>query len=251
MRDVAPGGRQILIDHEAIPDLMPAMTMNFDLADPRSASQLRSGQPVEFTLEYGNAGFRVLRIEAIGSPGAGAGGADFASLVETETPAPDFALIDQYGEAFALQALRGKAVLLDFIFADCPGPCPIQTATHVRLQHALDPTLRERTHFVSVSIDPDHDTPDVLLSYAERLGVELDGWSFVTGTAGEIAGVLEAYGVGKVVSEDTGIDHMLVSYLIDPSGVIVQRYIGTSRGVDAMRADIREALVSVRLQDVR
>ena len=244
VRDVAPGGRQILIEHEAIPDLMPAMTMNFDLVDPLNASQLRSGQPVEFTLEYGNFGFRILRIQTIGSAEVGGEESTFANLIEAGMPAPDFALIDQNGEAFALRAVRGKAVLLDFIFTSCPGPCPIQTATHVRLQHALDATLRERTHFVSVSLDPEHDTPDALLSYAERLGVELDGWSFVTGTAGEIASVLEAYGVGKVISEDAGIDHMLVTYLIDPSGLVVQRYIGASQGVEAMRVDIREALTS-------
>ena len=246
VRDVAPGGHQILIEHEAIPDLMPAMTMNFDVANPVSASQLRAGEPVVFTLEYTHEGLRILRIAAIGAPEPGAEGSSFRALVEAGSLAPEFVLVDQAGAPFALRDLRGKAVLLDFIFTNCPGPCPLQTASHVRLHRTLDPSLREQTHLVSVSLDPARDTPEALLAYAERLGVDLDGWSFLSGTPSEVDAVLSAYGVGRIASDDAGIDHMLVTYLIDPDGRVAQRYLGSAEAAEELRLDIQAALASLQ-----
>jgi protein SCO1/2 len=197
-----------------------------------------------FTLEYTQEGLRVLRIAAIGAPDPAAEGSSFGGLVETGSLAPEFVLVDQAGEPFALRDLRGKAVLLDFIFTNCPGPCPLQTASHVRLHRTLDPILREQTHLVSVSLDPVRDTPEALRAYAERLGVDLDGWSFVSGAPSDVDAVLEAYGVGRIASDDAGIDHMLVTYLIDPDGRVAQRYLGSSEAADELRVDVQAALAS-------
>jgi protein SCO1/2 len=244
VRGFAPGGRQILIEHEDIPDLMPAMTMNFDVLDAAAASRLRSGQDVEFTLEYTMQGLRISSIRPVGAAvdDSAAASSGFSGLIEVGAAAPDFSLVDQAGEAFALRDLSGRVVVLDFIFTNCPGPCPIQTATHVGLQRLLEAGQRERTRFVSISLDPTRDTPEALRSYAERLGVELEGWSFVTGREDEVAAVIESYGVGTVVSEGGEIDHMLVTYLIDPEGRIAERYLGSSHGAEAMLRDIRSAL---------
>ena len=247
VREVAPGGRQILIEHEEIPDLMPAMTMNFDLVDPDSANRLRPGQDVEFTLEYGNEGLRILNISSSGTPSPSnllEESSRFALLAEAQERAPDFTLMDQRREAFALRELRGKAVVLDFIFTNCPGPCPLQTATHLRLRRSLGPAERDRTHFVSVSLDPARDDAEALLAYAERLSVDLDGWTFVTGTPDEVDAVLREYGVGKIASDESDIDHMLVTYLIGPGGRIAKRYLGSSQSADEMRRDIQDALAS-------
>ena len=74
--------------------------------------------------------------------------------------------------------------------------------------------------------------------------MDLEGWSFVSGAPSEVDAVLAAYGVGRIASEDAGIDHMLVTYLIDPGGRVVQRYLGSSEAAEELRIDIRAALAS-------
>ena len=133
-------------------------------------------------------------------------------------------------------------MLLDFIFTHCPGPCPILTGIHVSLQKLLPEDLKARTHFVSISLDQERDTPEVLRAYALARGAELAGWSFLTGTSAEIDPVLAAYGVGKSVVGGGGIEHTVATFLIDPSGRIVKRYLGTSHEPEALLQDLRELL---------
>jgi protein SCO1/2 len=129
-------------------------------------------------------------------------------------------------------------VLLDFVFTHCPGPCPIQTGIQVSLQKRLPSGLRARTHFVSVSIDPQRDTPEALRAYALARGADLESWSFLTGSEAEVGAVLADYGVGKTIEEGE-IAHNLVTYLIDPQGRIAKRYLGVSHEPEVMLADLR------------
>ena len=66
---------------------------------------------------------------------------------------------------------------MDFIYTSCPGPCPIQSGVHVRVQRDLPAQLHDRVHFVSISIDPERDDPAALRAYAETHGADLTGWS--------------------------------------------------------------------------
>ena len=219
--------RQVVIHHDDIPGLMPEMTMSFDVPDPEVLAKLAPRQVVDFKLEFTGKAYRV--IEATPRGEAAAGGHEGASLGDVAPAndlAPPFALTDQDGNPLALADLRGKAVLLDFVYTNCPGPCPILTGLHVEVQRALDPALRDRVQFVSISLDPLNDTPSALREYARKRGADTANWSFLTGPKEEVDAVLRAYGVGSARAPDGTISHLVVTFLIDGEGRIVERFIG-------------------------
>jgi protein SCO1/2 len=227
---VDPALKQVVIDHEDIPGVMPAMSMSFDVGDPRLLDTLAPGQKIAFTLEIRSRSFRVVAarvLEEAGAAGRSGTLADgFSGAVGEAEPAPDFALVDQDGQRVALSDLRGKTLLLDFVYTHCPGPCPILTGTHVAVQRSLSPELRERVRFVSISLDPARDTPEALRAYATARGADLAHWSFLTGGEDAVAGVLRRYGVGAKPGNDGEIDHLVITYLIDREGRIARRFAG-------------------------
>ena len=91
---------------------------------------------------------------------------------------PDFSLTDQRGLSFASSDLHGKVWVADFIFTSCGTICPPMTIEMARLQ---DEFAAEDLHFVSFSVDPERDTPEVLFRYADYYGADGNRWSFLTG----------------------------------------------------------------------
>lgn len=90
---------------------------------------------------------------------------------------PEFALVDHQKRPIGLSELRGRVWVADFIFTSCGSICPVMTAHMGRLR----PRLPEGTRLVSFTVDPEHDTPEVLAAYGERHGAGPE-WSFVTGS---------------------------------------------------------------------
>ena len=127
--------------------------------------------------------------------------------------APDFELIDQDAQPVSLAALRGKIVLLDFIYTSCPGPCPILTGLHQKVRDGLSPEQRARVQIVSITLDPEHDTPEALRAYAQKRGIDTQGWSFVTGKTADVDAVAHAYGVGSVRQPSGEIEHTVATFL--------------------------------------
>jgi protein SCO1/2 len=244
VRSVDPSARQVTLAHDEIPGFMPAMTMNFDVAPAVSLDALRPGARVRFELERTGSTLRILTLEPTGAldVAAGAAGSAGAATPGELDAAPDFALIDQDGRRFALKDQAGRAVLLDFIFTRCVGPCPILTSRHVELQRRLPRELQGRTRFVSVSLDPAHDRPEMLRSYARQRGVDLANWSLLTGEDEAVDGVLRAYGVGSVRLDERTIEHLVVTFLIDPEQRIAQRYLGLEHPTEQMLADLEQVL---------
>lgn len=232
--------KQVIIDHEDIPGVMPAMSMSFDVADPRLLDTLAPGQVIEFTLEIRSTSFRVVAarvVEEAGSAGrSGTLARGFAGAVGEAEPAPDFALVDQDGRPVSLADLRGKTLLVDFIYTHCPGPCPILTGTHVALQRLLPEALQERVRFVSISLDPARDTPEAMRHYATARGVDLAHWSFLTGDGDTVADVLQRYGVGARPGENGEIEHLVITYLIDAEGRIARRFAGLEHRPETLLA---------------
>ncbi len=182
--------------------------------------------------------YRIARAEVTGegeAAPAGEGPADRAA-------APFFDLVDQDGEPLSLTQLRGKVLLIDFVYTACPGPCPILTTTLATLQRSLSPEQREQVRFVSISLDPERDTPEALRAYAKAQGADLSDWSFLTGPPEVVDEVVQRYGVGKVRGEDGQIEHVVVTFLVDARGRIEKRYMGLDHGADEMRADLEKLL---------
>jgi protein SCO1/2 len=92
---------------------------------------------------------------------------------------PDFVLIERSGRQIMQADLLGKVWIVNFFYTECPDTCPLQSAHMARLQDALaqEPDVR----LVSISVDPEHDTPEVLAEYATRYGADPDRWLFLTG----------------------------------------------------------------------
>jgi protein SCO1/2 len=218
---------QVVIAHGDIEDFMPAMTMNFDVPDPALRSQLAPGQRIDFTVEFTGHSYRVVAATVTGEASESDGWIRLGAGLVRADPAPAFDLTDQRGAAFRLGDAAGKIVLLDFIYTRCPGPCPILSRNHVTVQRSLSDELQQRTWFISVSLDPEHDTSEVLRAYAEQHGMAQDNWSLLTGAPDEVAAVVKSYGVGSVRAADgVTIDHRVASFLIDSKGRIARRYFG-------------------------
>ena len=234
---------QVVIAHEDIPGLMPAMTMNFDLADPALMEGLEPGQTVTFALQHSEGHYRITRIEVAGAAGRSGGGTD-AGLdpISVRDEAAPFTLTDQDGNPLSLADLQGQAVVLDFIFTRCPGPCPVLTGILRDVQTALDPAVRERTQFVSISLDPVRDTPTVLREYAKKRSLDLSDWSFLTGDPDVIQTVLDGYGVGTVRTADGQINHLVAIFVIDPEGKIAARYVGLEHTPEDIAGDLARIL---------
>src|SRR5512143_3641495 len=109
-------------------------------------------------------------------------------------PAPAFALVDQNGRQFTLADLRDKVAVITFIYATCTDTCPVLTAKMASLQRPLAADFGSRVRFVSITVDPEVNTPAVLRSYATAHGANLTGWSFLTGSPSSIDDVVRAYG---------------------------------------------------------
>jgi protein SCO1/2 len=233
---------QIVLDHREIPGFMPAMTMSFDVA-PALVRGVAPGDRVDFELSAEAGRLRIVALERVaqGVPPA-PGGARLAAVPPDDDLAPPFALTDQDGRSVSLESLRGKWLLLDFVYTTCPGPCPILTSKHVAVQKTLPDVLRPMVHFVSISLDPVHDTPAKLRAYAEVRGADLSSWSFLTGAPDAVAAVLERYGVGSVRREFGEIEHVVVTFLIDDQGRVVRRFFGLDHESGEIRREFERRL---------
>ena len=157
-------------------------------------------------------------------------------------PAPDFALTNQDGARVALSELRGRVVAITFIYASCADTCPLLTAKMARLQARLGPDFGPRVFFVSITVDPGRDTPEVLKRYAEAHGATTAGWAFVTGSPDEIRAVARRYGVYYRKTARGDVDHTFLTSVVDQRGILRVQYLGVRFDPDELLRDIQGLL---------
>ena len=154
-------------------------------------------------------------------------------------PAPEFTLTDQNGKRIALKELRGKVLAITFIFASCADTCPLLTAKMAGLQDRLGADFGPRIYFVSITVDPERDTPEVLKRYAEAHRANPAGWAFLTGTPAEIREVAKHYGIFYKKTPRGDVDHTFLTSLVDQSGTLRVQYMGIRFDPDEMLRDLR------------
>jgi protein SCO1 len=153
-------------------------------------------------------------------------------------PAPEFTLTSQDGAPVSLRDFRGKVVVVTFIFASCPDMCPMLTANMAAVQEKLGSAFGTKIAFISITVDPERDTPEVLKQYAQNFDAKLSGWAFLTGSPASIHEVERKYGVVAMKTADGDIDHTFLTSLIDPDGVLRVQYIGVRFDLEEFRRDI-------------
>jgi protein SCO1 len=153
-------------------------------------------------------------------------------------PAPPFALTSQDNMPVRLADLHGKVVAVTFIYTYCPDICPLLTQKMAGIRDALGADFGPRIVFVSISFDPERDTPAVLKSYGGIWGAKPPGWFFLTGPPDEIRTVTRRYGVYAKKQKDGSIDHTELTSLIDPDGRIRVQYAGYRFRADEFRRDL-------------
>ena len=153
-------------------------------------------------------------------------------------PAPEFTLTNQDGKRLALKELRGKVLAITFIFASCVDTCPLLTAKMAGIQNRLGSDFGKKVHFVSITVDPERDTPDVLKRYGEAHKANAAGWAFLTGTPAEIREVAKRYGIYYKKTPRGDVDHTFLTSLVDQSGILRVQYMGVKFNPDEMLRDL-------------
>lgn len=152
--------------------------------------------------------------------------------------APDFTLVSQDGGSVSLRDFRGKVVAIAFIYTYCTDVCPMLTAHMASVQEKLGSTFGSKIAFVSITVDPERDTPDVLKEYAQNFGADLKGWSFLTGDPAVVHEVGRKYGVIAKKAANGEVDHTLLTSLVDPNGILRVQYLGVRFDLEEFRDDL-------------
>lgn len=243
----ADDGRTLIVEHENIPGLMPAMTMPFDVRDSTAISDLAIGDAVAFELvvesdrSWITSVVRLsddaVSVHPAGQPDTFLTGAP--RLLDRGDRLPDADLLTHADTTLRLSDLRGRRVLVSFIYTRCPIPdfCPRMSRQFAQLQPTLDTLAGPPVHLLSISFDPTNDTPEVLRSYADRHTDDLSNWTFATGDTTTVRRLADQFGIFYKTDADQ-ILHNLVTVLVDSSGKVLQIW----RGTDWRPVDVRTAL---------
>jgi len=241
----------VLVDHEAIPGYMPRMTMEFRV-NPGDLKVLREGLSIRgWMYEAGGDYFLegIWPVEPVGERIVEAAGHALRQDTVTRgaTPyrevgenLPDFALYDQDGRVVQATQLRGRQVVLNFIFSRCPDAkmCPATVAKMTRLQALAREAGVVDLELVSISLDPEYDTPGVLRDYADSRGIDTSNYRFLTGPERAIKDMLAQLGV-LTFQDGPLLQHTLATVLIDGRGRIVHRADGSEWRAEDFAARLR------------
>jgi len=154
---------------------------------------------------------------------------------------PNVSLIDQNGTSVSLASLKGKPVLVDFIYTSCTSTCPMLTAKMAAIAHALGPALGADVRIVSISLDPEHDNPAELATYAKSHNANDNGWIFLTGPPEKIDQLLAQFKLHRMREGDGSITHSVSAFLLGPDGHQVRQYNALDVSPDAVVADVARA----------
>ena len=222
-----PAARTMLVSHRPIARYMPAMVMPFRVEQPGDLAPLYPGARVQFDLVISNHHSLARNLRKADGPDAKIAAPQ--GRLHIGDRLPEFRLTDQSGSTVGLSDLRGNVAAIDFIYTRCPLPdvCPRLSANFATLQRRF----RGRgVMLLSVTVDPDYDTPAVLSDYARRWAADPTAWRFLTGDIGGLAAAL-----GEVYWTDEGsIGHNSTTTILDRQGRIAAMVEGSNYRIDQL-----------------
>ena len=160
---------------------------------------------------------------------------------------PPITLTDQNGHQVSLESLKGKPILFDFIYTRCPGPCLLITAKMKNIAEALGPKLGPDVRFVSVSVDPEHDTPADMLSYANEMGIKNPNWLFLTGPPPRIDSLMSRFKLIRAREPNGAVDHVLEFFLVGSDGHLVAQYVAIGANATKIANDLEAVAAGQQL----
>ncbi len=201
--------RTMTVSHRPIEGYMPAMTMPFSVAPGEDLSNLQPGSRVSFELRDGKARHVKIREAKLDVPVAAP-----ANKLAIGDIVPDFSLTDQAGRSVRLRDFSDRVVAVDFIYTRCPLPdvCPRLSANFAYLNKRVPDV-----ELLSITIDPQFDTPQVLAEYSRRYGGDGERWRFLTGSLAQIREVAGLFGL-IYWPEDGSITHTVATGIIGRDG---------------------------------
>ena len=255
----APTG-VVTIAHEEIPGFMKAMTMDFTPKDRSNLKDVHVGDEVEGPLQVLKKNGTVANYDllslAVTKPAPmvltfdpGSGTASLTAKPAILNPGeivPDFAMTTQDGKPLKLSDLRGKVVVLTFIYTRCPLPdyCPAVDKKFRELAERIAAVKgrADRVRLVSISFDPEHDTAETLRKHAELQGAKPPIWTFAVASHEELRKIVERLGLiyGPMPNE---IRHNLCTAVIDSEGKLVRLDVGAA-GKSWTSADMIKTILS-------
>jgi protein SCO1/2 len=224
-------GKTVKIKHEEIPGYMGAMTMPFEARPTNELSGLAAGDTVSFRMSVTDTDGWIDQIKKLDVaqvtntlPMTG----PFRAVRDVEPlnvgdMLPEYHFTNQLGQAVSLSQFRGKALAITFIFTRCPFPtfCPLMSRNFEEVQKKLlaQPNAPTNWHLLTISFDPEYDTPPRLKGYAKQYNADPARWSFLTGTLIDITAIAEQCGLlFWREGNDFNISHNLRTAVVDAQG---------------------------------
>ena len=245
--------QELLVDHEDIEGFMPAMIMPYKVQDVGLLEGKQPGDLVRATLVVEEVGAYLSTLTTTGHAPIRTAVAEPAitatDLLNDGDVVPNTPMLDQQGTLMSIESLRGHRVALTFIYTRCPLAdfCPLMDQRFADLQQEItqSPDLAD-VRLVSVTLDPEFDTSDVLHAHATTLDADPDLWHFVTGDLDEVLGFAKRFGVVAEPEAPGSLLHNLRTAVIDPEGQLVTAYSGNMWTLAELIADLKAAPAPAR-----
>jgi protein SCO1/2 len=252
--DAAKG--EVTLNHEAIPGFMESMTMPYKLKDASILGELHPGDVITADVlvsQDPDADILLDHIVVMAQAKP-----DYRPAVSYHVPAPgdvapDFNLRNQDGRPIHLAQFKGRALVVTFIYTRCPSPefCPRVTRNFAALEKmmAANPGVYARSHLLSVSFDPEHDTPERLRAYGVTyMGSDAKNafahWEFAVPEKPVLTEMARFFDLGMTDNADTTITHTLSTTLIGPNGKVVRFYPGNEWTPEQVLADVKQIVAN-------
>ncbi len=236
VQEVQLAEKKVVIKHEAVPGYMNAMTMPFDVKDTNELAGLGAGDPVTFRMFVNDTDGWVDRIRVTGPkvntpPTTGS----FRLVRDVEPlnlgdPLPEYHFTNQFGRPFGTAQFKGQALAINFLFTRCPYPlfCPLTARNFTTTQEKLLALANGPTNWqlLTISFDPEFDTPAVLRTFADRYQCNPERWTFATGPLIDITAIGDQFGLLVLRDANGGFDHNLRTVVIDAAGRVQRVMVG-------------------------
>ncbi len=239
VQEVNHADKTLLIAHQAVPQYMPAMTMPFQVRDTNLLKGVRASDQIIFQLHVTGSDAWIDRFTHITNA------VTASAPSKPETIDPQYTFTNEFGKSVNIADFTGQALAMTFFFTRCPIPnaCPRLSQNFAEASQKLlaIPSAPTNWHFLSISIDPAFDTPEVLKAYAAKYNYDSNHWTFLTGSTNNLTNLTAIFGFD--FKPDSGIfTHGFRTIIVNPSNQVQQIYPIGGNLSESIVKDILKAL---------